>query len=73
MFSHVRELREALGLSQNALAIRAGVSLSSVGLLDTATRWSDLKGMRLTTLRGVAKALGVSVLDMLPELQKESK
>ena len=67
-FSTVRDLRTKLGISQAALSVKAKVSLTSVSILDTATRWDDLKGMRLTTLRAVAKALKVSVLDMLPGL-----
>ena len=53
----VRALREALGLSQQALAVRAGLSLLQVAQLERGRK----RDPRLSTLRALAGALGVDL------------
>lgn len=58
---NLKRLREALGLSQNALARRSGVSQGFVNNLETGAR------VRATTdtAQALARALGVTVDDLL--------
>ena len=49
----IRALREALGISQETLAQRAGISRVAISLVENGG------GMRLENLRAVAKGLGV--------------
>jgi transcriptional regulator with XRE-family HTH domain len=57
----VRDLRKGRGLSQAALGERAGVTAQTVWLLET----HQLKDVKLSTLEGIAGALGVSLTDLL--------
>jgi transcriptional regulator with XRE-family HTH domain len=58
----LKELREARGLSQMALAVRAGLSLSMVALIEQGQR----EDPRVSTLRALADALGVSLDELAP-------
>jgi transcriptional regulator with XRE-family HTH domain len=53
----VKALRETAGLSQQALAMAAGISISVVSQLEQGTKTDP----RLSTLQALAKALGVEV------------
>jgi transcriptional regulator with XRE-family HTH domain len=57
----VRRLRRAAGLTQQGLANAAGLSLSIVVQIERGTNADP----RLSTLRGLAKALGCDVADLL--------
>lgn len=54
----VRRLREELGLSQEELASLAGHSRNVIGSIESG------KPARASTLRHIAKALGVTVADL---------
>ncbi|MCF7989015.1 MAG: helix-turn-helix domain-containing protein [Thiohalocapsa sp.] len=56
----VRALRKARGLSQTELGVRAGISQSYVGKLEQDGGCN----MTLETLEAVARALGVTVLEL---------
>lgn len=56
----LKELRTAAGLTQQALATKAGMSVSAVVHIE-AGRVPD---PRLSSLRALAKALGVSLDDL---------
>lgn len=68
----LRRLREERGLSQEALAFRAGVTKNQIQLIE-AGRSSGRKDAtgpsnpRLSTLAGVAEVMGVSVSALLAE------
>jgi len=53
----LRRLRQAKDMTQQALAMAAGLSVSAVVQLENGTN----KDPRMSTLRGIASALGVSV------------
>jgi transcriptional regulator with XRE-family HTH domain len=57
----VRGLRRGLGLTQEQLGERAGVTGQTVWLLEKGR----LKDLKLSTLEGLARALGVSPADLL--------
>jgi transcriptional regulator with XRE-family HTH domain len=57
----LRELRTAAGLTQQELAVKAGLSVSAVVQLE-AGRVPD---PRVSTMKALAKALGCSVDDMI--------
>jgi transcriptional regulator with XRE-family HTH domain len=57
----IRELREAAGMTQQALAVAAGVSISVVTKLEQGQN----EDPRVSTLQALARALGVKVDDML--------
>ena len=59
----VKELREARGLSQQALAMAAGLSISVVAQLEQGLRADP----RLSTAVALASALGVSMDELLRE------
>jgi transcriptional regulator with XRE-family HTH domain len=63
----VRRLREGLVLSQEALAHRAGCSKNHVQLIEAAGRRAPARpvNLRLTTLYGLADALGVTPWDLV--------
>jgi transcriptional regulator with XRE-family HTH domain len=54
---HLRELRGAAGLSQQALAVAAGLSLSVVAQIEQGTKADP----RISTVVALARALGVNV------------
>jgi transcriptional regulator with XRE-family HTH domain len=56
----LRELRTAAGLTQQALAVKAGLSVSAVVHIE-AGRIPD---PRVSTLRAIARALGVGLDDL---------
>jgi transcriptional regulator with XRE-family HTH domain len=57
----VRDLRKALGWSQQKLGDEAGVTAQTVWLLET----HQLKDVKLSTLSKIADAMGVSLTDLL--------
>jgi transcriptional regulator with XRE-family HTH domain len=59
--SVLRALRQGKGLSQRALAGRVGVTDAYIALIETGAR----KNPSLEVLKGLAKALGVPVTDLL--------
>lgn len=61
--SHVRATRRAMGLSQEALARRADVSLNVVSRLERG----EITDPHITTLSSIASGLGVSVGELLEE------
>jgi transcriptional regulator with XRE-family HTH domain len=60
---NLRRAREQAGLSQEALAERAGMHRNAVALLETGKREP-----RLSTIVRLAKALGVKTSDLLKGL-----
>lgn len=58
----IRQQREQQGLSQRALAKRAGVAPSTVYEAETGRRTPELE-----SLKKIAAALGVKVADLLEE------
>jgi len=60
--SRVKRLRKARGLTQQALAVKAGVSLGYLARLEIG-----MHDPRLSTLQKLAKALGVPVGQLLGE------
>src|SRR5262245_36077935 len=56
----VKALREAAGLSQQALANAAGLSISVISQLEQGTKTDP----RLSTMQALARALGVEVCDL---------
>ena len=58
----VRAIREAQGMTQRALASRAGITQAALFRLE-----SGATDPRLSTLRKLAKALNVTVADLIGE------
>lgn len=56
----LKRLRKARGLTQQALAVKAGISLGYLSRLEVGTH-----DPRLTTLRKLARALGVKMTELL--------
>jgi XRE family transcriptional regulator, fatty acid utilization regulator len=56
----LKRLRRQRGLTQQALAVKAGVSLGYLSRLEV-----DMHDPRLSTLRKLAKALGVPVAELV--------
>jgi transcriptional regulator with XRE-family HTH domain len=56
----LRELRTAAGLTQQELAVKAGLSMSAVAHLEGGR----IPDPRLSTLKALARALGVSLDDL---------
>src|SRR5262249_55947318 len=59
----VRQLREAAGLSQQSLAVAAGLSISVVTQLEQGKKADQ----RISTVAALAEALGVTVDELLAE------
>lgn len=55
----VRDLRKRVGLSQEKLAVKAGVHRTYVGMIERGE-----KNITLINIEKVAKALGVSIKDL---------
>lgn len=66
--NRVRDLRLERGLSQEALARKAGLSLMGVRQVETGRR----RNPRKRTKEAIARALGVSVTEVFPEEAEES-
>ena len=58
------QIRNALGLSQVAVAARAGAGVKTIQRIEDGR----VAGMRLGTLIRVARALGVSTVELVPGL-----
>jgi transcriptional regulator with XRE-family HTH domain len=65
----LKQLRTAAGMTQQALAVKAGLSVSAVVHLE-AGRIPD---PRISTLRALARALGVSIDDLAAEDEPEAE
>ncbi|MEW5954874.1 MAG: helix-turn-helix transcriptional regulator [Bacillota bacterium] len=59
----VKELRESFGLSQKALAEKAGIAQATVHYIESGGNYTQKSILKL------AAALGVSVTDLLDEPQ----
>jgi len=59
--ARVKRLREAAGLSQQALAMAAGLSISVVTQLEQGAKADP----RISTVAALARALGVKVDDLI--------
>lgn len=55
--SRVKRLREAAGLSQMGLAVKAGLSLSMIAQVEQGQKVDP----RVSTLRAIAEALGATL------------
>jgi len=60
----VRQLREALGLSQDALAFKSGIHRTRIGIVE---RWQ--RNLTLENIEKLAKALGVPIEDLFKGLK----
>ena len=60
----LRELREGAGWSQEYLAHQAGISRNQVQMLERGV--GGRANPKLSTLYGLAEALGCRVIDLLP-------
>ncbi len=60
----LRKKRNALGLSQEELAHRAGVSMRYISLLESSQHQPSL-----STLRGLCVGLGISMTGFMSELE----
>lgn len=61
----VRRTRTKIGLTQEALAYEAGISLTSIARIETGAH-----GVRLVTILDLAKALGTSGSDLIGECER---
>ncbi len=59
----IRELRTAAGMSQQALAMAAGLSMSVVSQLEQGYRDDP----RISTVAAIARALGVTIDELMPK------
>ncbi len=66
--NHLKQLREAAGLTQFELAVKAGLNLSAITQIESGRRRSP----RIDTCRAIAVALGVTVDDIWPTTPDES-
>jgi len=66
----VRQLREERRITQEALAHEAGCSKNHVQVIEAAARpgASRVVNLRLTTLYGIAEALGVEPFDLVRDV-----
>ncbi|MFD0964537.1 helix-turn-helix domain-containing protein [Pseudofulvibacter geojedonensis] len=64
--SNIVHYRKKLGLSQEALAERANVSLSTVQRIEKGT-----VKPRAYTIRILAESLGIEIIDLLPDLENK--
>ena len=63
----IRELREAQGLSQEALAHRAGTTLGNLGRIEQARTMPSWG-----TVRDIAGALGITLADLARQVEARS-
>ena len=66
--NRIKQLRLAKKISQEALAAKAGLSRTGMGLIEQGKRWP-----RLATLLKISEALGITVEDVLKGIQKRKK
>lgn len=64
--SPIKTAREAMGLSLEALAAKAGISTATVWRCERAGIWPKHGRVR----RAMAKALGIKVADMVDEVDE---
>ncbi|MFA5539573.1 MAG: helix-turn-helix transcriptional regulator [Gemmobacter sp.] len=64
----VRERRRALGLTQEELAHRAGLSMRYVSLLETCKHQPTL-----ATIRGLSEGLEMSMTDLIGAVEARSR
>jgi transcriptional regulator with XRE-family HTH domain len=64
----VRTLRELRGMSQEALADRAGLHRTAISLIETAKR-----GSTLDTIEKLARALSVEPAELMPTLESKRR
>ena len=65
--SRIRELRLARGLSQEVLAVQAGLTRLTVAEIEASEERLDRAS--LGTLRAIAAVLGVSLAEMVPSVK----
>lgn len=61
--TNLRNIRTAHGLSQNELAVKAGMQQSVISGLERG----ETKNPRIRTLLAIAKALECSIYDIIPD------
>ena len=66
--SRIRKLRELAGLSQEALAVKAGLHRTHVSLIETGKR-----SVRLETIGQLASALGVPISGLFPSSESNDR
>ena len=66
---NIKRLRERQGISQNELAKRAGLNQSNLSRIERG----GVENITLDTLRGLAHALSCSLIDLLPEADRQPK
>jgi transcriptional regulator with XRE-family HTH domain len=67
--ARLRALRRAQGISQQELAMRAGISMSVVFQMEQGVK----KDPRLSTVAALAEGLGIPVGQLAEELTREEK
>lgn len=65
------EKRQQLDLTQNELSVKLGVSLTTIAKLENAPNLAGLATVRFGLLLHTAKALGMSLAQLVPALTKE--
>ena len=66
--TRIKKLRLDIGISQEELAHRSGLSRTGMGFLETGKRWP-----RLDTLMSVADGLNITIDELLKGVHKPSK
>lgn len=66
--ARLKQLREAAGLTQPALAEKAGTHFTSIARLESESRAPSLR-----LALAIADALGVSIVDLLPAKKGKRK
>ncbi len=65
----LKQLREAAGLTQQELAVKAGLSVSNLSQIEQGQK----EDPRVSTVLALAKAMGVSVTSLIGEDGVEEK
>ncbi len=68
MGEQIRRLREQKGWSQEEFADRCGLHRTAIGLLERAER-----NPRLDTLLTISKGLGITLADLVLDLEKRTQ
>ncbi len=63
----IRRMRAEKGLTQEEVARRAGISLTGMGVIERGVATDP----HFSTLVGIARALGVSVLELVERVERE--